>query len=163
MFSTNWGWDTDQRKVICNAEKEPSVMAGGSSWEDRSVEAPGTDGEAKPPPRAEGPTAGTDYSRWLTVTSCVRLHPSEQLCSRQAQANVEALHRWCPPWNSMRDKNTGQLHLVLYGKSRRKGYKLFPALILFYFSRSQYMGVERKRNWALKEAYSLCLCSLFAL
>ena len=46
--------------MTCNTEKEPSVMAGGSSREEISGEAPGTDGEGEPPHRAEGPTAGTD-------------------------------------------------------------------------------------------------------
>ena len=34
--------------MTCNIEKEPSVMAGGSSRKEISGEAPGTDGEAEP-------------------------------------------------------------------------------------------------------------------
>lgn len=114
--STNWGWDT-QRKMICNPEKEPSAMAGGSSREEINGEAPGTDGEAVPPHRADGPAAGPDSYRQLMIASCVRWHPSEQL---------PITSQFRPTWRHITDcvyqeNSTEPCLVVLYGKSSQRG------------------------------------------
>lgn len=84
-------------------------------------------GRLEPPHRAESLAAGVDESRRLTMTSCVRLHPSEQ-------RNVPCKFRPTSPWNSRRNGNTAQPCLVssMERVGGRRAGPFYQVFILFH-------------------------------
>lgn len=127
LFSTDWGWDIDQRKMISDTKKEPSGMAGGSSREKGG--GPGTDEEAWTPTQSR---ESGSWSWWIQTADndimCQVTPKWAAQCSMQVQANItlEFQKEW---------KHCSALSCVLYGKSRRKTCRpLLPLVNSFSFS-----------------------------